>query len=319
MSRVGRDDRSAPSSKLKNLGLRFEVLLVDPKWKVRISLIRCNHHPLYGRLTQVTEDKLITRINALIAKAEGTSNPIEAKLFMGKAQSMMAKHAISQNKLGNQGTNDIVEEVLWLKGKAGQYVPRLKLLANIVANAHGCFMIHSRAYKEDDDGRILRKSNGNPQIWTKLIIFGRDGIAQGVVAMCRSLFADVMSQGSKLKARAHAEDYNDWMSPAANTKNMRAGFIEAYLFEVKDRLDELNRKNDQDLYGGELLPVLLSDSERAGAEAADRYELGKGGGGSLRASNSAAGKAAGKAAGSRADLSGGKTMPATRRAIGAGT
>ena len=48
-------------------------------------------------------EKMTKRISALIAKAESTTSPEEAAVFMAKAEELMLKHAIDRAKLEQLG------------------------------------------------------------------------------------------------------------------------------------------------------------------------------------------------------------------------
>jgi hypothetical protein len=265
-----------------------------------------------------TTEKIENKIKALFAKVRDTaSTEAERNSAEAKANELIIKYAIDQSNLTETEQDAIVQDTVWVRGSGGPRISRLRSLAAVVGQAHGCYVYYQSDTLRptgDGDGTYWTKPNSPVwERWNALVIIGRPGVVAGVKALTEALIIDVTAGASKIKIGPGHDDFIPWDSKAANTKRGRNAFHEGYVLAVRDRLQALNRTRSEDT-GGSLLPVLRSDRSAAEAWLRDgnpdmtmrtqRYSAAAG-----RSS-----RAAGKAAGNAANL-GDRSMPATRPAL----
>jgi len=266
-----------------------------------------------------TTQNIENKIKALFAKVrDAASTEAERNSAEAKANELIVKYAIDQSNLTDVEQDAIVQDTVWVRGSGGPRISRLRSLAAVVGQAHGCYVY----YISDQLRPVVGCPNKdywtkpNSKVWERwnaLIIIGRPGVVAGVKALTEALIIDVTAGASKIKIGPDHPDFHPWDSKAANTKRARNAFHEGYVLAVRDRLQALNRTRSEDT-GGSLLPVLRSDRDSAEAwmrqqnpdmtMRTQRY--------SASASRSA--REAGKAAGNSANL-GDRSMPASRPAL----
>ena len=76
---------------------------------------------------------MLEKIKKLLAKAEGTNNEQEAKIFFMKAQELMAKNDISLEEVNQQQTAEVVSDII-LEGKKTTAARNLHLASIIAKN-----------------------------------------------------------------------------------------------------------------------------------------------------------------------------------------
>lgn len=194
----------------------------------------------------MTDERMIDKITALIAKAESTEHEAEARTFMAKAQELMTKHAIEATMLRTQGPADeIVTRHIPLSSQ--WYIQDLGLLG-AVARANHC-----RAWR-----------SGRGKSWRGVLIgFSTD------VANVETLYASLQLQLAGFIRDVRSPYYG--VSDATWRRSWRDGFA----MGIDDRLAEAARTMEEtadQAYGGTLLPALLDKD--AAVEAAEP-EMGK--------------------------------------------
>lgn len=98
----------------------------------------------------MSDSKIKSKIQALIAKAQGTSNEHEAEAFMAKAMQLLQEHQLDLADLGD-AADPIIERV-GVKGAASGHVWKWKLMYHL-AVYYGCQSIHCPVYVAGKDGK----------------------------------------------------------------------------------------------------------------------------------------------------------------------
>jgi hypothetical protein len=105
---------------------------------------------------------MLTKVQALLTKAERGATPEEAKLLVAKAQELMVKYAISEAMLAQAKPGEEREPIetlnLWIEFSPYQ-TPKVYLL-NVVARANDCRIVLTQAYKRDDQGQYVYDAKG---------------------------------------------------------------------------------------------------------------------------------------------------------------
>lgn len=86
---------------------------------------------------------IITRVQALIAKAESSPFPAEADAFMAKAQQLINDHAIDQARLTGADPTSVGHDTLPMKGT---YTKERCLIWSAVARANRCQVLTLSSY-----------------------------------------------------------------------------------------------------------------------------------------------------------------------------
>jgi hypothetical protein len=211
------------------------------------------------------DEKKLSRVRALLAKAESSSFPEEAEALSAKAQELMTRHALDR-VLVEAGPELPASRRIWLDTP---YVDAKSLLVHVVAQANRCLAVF--------DAR-----------WDFVTVVGDEDDLDAVTLLTTSLLVQA--------TRAMIAD------PAGRDRAFRKSFLVSYATRVGERLDQaaeaaIAESPDPD----RLLPVLAShdlaveaafttlfpavvsksvtvrshEGWDAGREAADRARLGE--------------------------------------------
>lgn len=238
--------------------------------------------------TPPTDDRLLHRIRALLAKAESTDFPEEAEALTAKAQELMTRHSVDAALLAaarpggpgaDVGTRRVHVDDPYVQAK-------MQLLGSIA------------------------RANGVRLVWYRSLgIANLVGVPADLEAV-ELLFTSLLLQvGQAMGAAEHAGGNGRRDGTAAGARAFRRAFLLGYAGRIGERLTEARRRataNAAAETGVDLLPVLRSQ-EAAVARAADELFP------RVRASRSRAavdpdGWFAGRSAADRADVG-----PARRR------
>jgi len=187
----------------------------------------------------VIEERVLSRIRALLAKAESSTFPAEAETFTAGAQSLMARHSIDRALLAalDQGSS---EETTGCRiGIDNPYAEPKAMLLGEVAEANRCRTVWSR-----DLG------------FSTAIGFPAD------LDAVELLFTSLLVQATT--AMVHAGSRADG-SGRSRTRSFRQSFLTAYASRIGHRLAETTgtqtTKAATEPAGRNLLPVLAARSE----------------------------------------------------------
>jgi len=214
----GQDRTSAMSDAVR--ALRFLTRL-PPFPDVDIG-----HGRAPGRRT-ATDDRMLERVRALLAKAESTTFPEEAEALTAKAQQLMARHAIDAAMLDDGDDSGEVESLrLWLDRP---YEAEKSRLAAQVAWANRCRPVWIK-----DIGVVI------------VIGYSAD------LAVVELLFTSLLVQATRAMTAAPRRD-------DGRTRAFRRSFLIGYASRIGERLSEAADAATSEAaleHGDALLPVL---------------------------------------------------------------
>ncbi|GLY27759.1 hypothetical protein Kisp02_11240 [Kineosporia sp. NBRC 101731] len=193
------------------------------------------------------DERVLSRIRALLAKAEATTSEAEAEAFTAGAQERMARHSIDMAMVQAGGDQVRGERPatrrIWIDPP---YEQSKTVLLNAVAQANRC-----------------------RSVWTKNIGFCTViGFAADVEAV-EALFTSLLVQATMAMTRAGRIEE---AGGRARSKTFRQSFLAAYAFRIGERLTEITQEQTEaaraELGDDRLLPVLASRQQ----DVEDRFE-----------------------------------------------
>lgn len=234
-------------------------------------------------------DTWLTRIQALLTKAESTEFPDEAEALVAKAQELMARHSIDESMLAAAGTGPAPTATSTRIIVPGPYASAKASLLTVVGRANGCMVIHL---------------GSGAEVPCEVFGFPVD------VEMVESLYASLLIQGASALTSTPVPEYD---SP----RRFRHAFMLSYAARLGQRLADATAKAqaDYETETGQSTALVLVDRSRA-VEQALRAEHPN-----IRmkrtTSSSGAGRRAGTAAADRANLGNPSVGAGARRALNA--
>ena len=185
------------------------------------------------------EERVLSRIRALLAKAESSTFPAEAETFTAGAQSLMARHSIDHALLAALDQSSAEQTTGSRIGIDNPYAEPKAMLLGVVADANRCRTVWSR-----DLG------------FSTAIGFPAD------LDAVELLFTSLLVQATT--AMMHAGSRTDG-SGRSRTRSFRQSFLTAYASRIGHRLAETagtqTTKAAAEPAGRNLLPVLAARSE----------------------------------------------------------
>lgn len=168
------------------------------------------------------DEKKLSRVRALLAKAESSSFPEEAEALSAKAQELMTRHALDR-VLVEAGPELPASRRIWLDTP---YVDAKSLLVHVVAKANRCRAVY--------DSR-----------WDFVTVVGDEDDLDAVALLTTSLLVQA--------TRAMITD------PAGRDRAFRKSFLVSYATRVGERLDQAAEATIAESPDADrLLPVLAS-------------------------------------------------------------
>lgn len=228
------------------------------------------------------QEKMIDKIQKLLAKAERTNSEPEAEAFYSKAQELMTKWAVDDAMLASHAGSNVQDELGEDSIKvAGTYFQSDVRLAGVIARANNC--------------RILQAK------WSHTIHF--IGF-QSDRERCKLLFASLQIQCARFAKREcpSTNDYGeklDGWNKYVWKRSFRFGFADTVGRRLREAMERTVKQEDRKSGGNSLLPV-LADRKGQVERFFEQTPHGKGRASNLQANWS--GGAAGRRAGDRADL-----------------
>ncbi|MGW1539047.1 DUF2786 domain-containing protein [Streptomyces sp. NPDC002309] len=201
-----------------------------------------------GAGTHSSESRMLTRIRALLAKAEATEYPDEAEALSAKAQELMARHSIDEALLAGQAEGG-TGPTAWRIGVDQPYEQAKAVLLDAVATANHC-----RAVWNEPFG------------FSTVVGFAPD------LEVAELLYTSLLVQATTAMTKAEAAQR---AGGRRRTKTFRQSFLAAYAHRIGIRLasaaEETARQAAEEAAGeaagqtdgegpaaGGLLPVLAS-------------------------------------------------------------
>jgi hypothetical protein len=231
------DERTAVTVVLQVLHLLGRI----PAIEALLPLPGSHRQP--SAVSGAVDEKMLARVRALLAKAEGTEFPDEAETLSAKAQELMARHslreAVADHDRGRPST--AAARRVWIDNP---YVAAKVALVQAVAQANRC-----------------------RTVWMKdlgcVVTVGAETDLDLVDLLATSLLAQA-SRAMLTAGRRHD------VRGQSRTKSFRLSFLVAYAARIGERLDATNSSVTEELRcENRLLPVLAARN-RAADEAFTR-------------------------------------------------
>jgi hypothetical protein len=182
------------------------------------------------------ESRMLTRIRALLAKAEATGFPEEAEALTAKAQELTARHSIDEALLAAQGPAKDAPGACRI-GVEPPYEQAKAVLLDAVADANHC-----RA------------------VWNEPLAFSTVVGFEADLEVVELLYASLLVQAQTAMTKAEAAQR---AGGRRRTKSFRQSFLAAYAHRIGTRLAAAAETQVTD----DLLPVLATREVAVTAEA----------------------------------------------------
>ncbi|WP_329383721.1 DUF2786 domain-containing protein [Streptomyces sp. NBC_01716] len=190
------------------------------------------------------EPRMLTRIRALLAKAEGTDFPEEAEALSAKAQELMARHSIDEALLADRAHRADVPAACRI-GVDAPYETAKAILLDAVASANHCRSVWNSAFG-----------------FSTVVGFEPD------LEVVELLHTSLLVQGTAAMTRAEVAQR---ASGRRRTKTFRQSFLMAYAHRIGERLAS----------AAEQATTAAAHAEIAGTDAGDPARAADGEGGRL--------------------------------------
>ncbi|MFJ5827741.1 DUF2786 domain-containing protein [Streptomyces sp. NPDC093089] len=177
----------------------------------------------------VGEPRMLTRIRALLAKAEATGYPEEAEALTAKAQELMARHSLDEATLAAGAPSPETPGAIRI-GVEPPYEQAKAILLDAVATANHCRAVWNEAYG-----------------FSTVVGFEAD------LDPVELLYTSLLVQGTAAMTRAEAEQR---AGGRKRTKSFRQSFLLAYANRLGARLASTSRRVASE--APSLLPALAS-------------------------------------------------------------
>ncbi|MEV6972907.1 DUF2786 domain-containing protein [Kitasatospora sp. NPDC093806] len=169
------------------------------------------------------EPRMLSRIRALLAKAESTEYPEEAEALTAKAQQLMAQHSIDEALLAVDGADRNAPGALRI-GVDNPYEGPKTMLLDAVAAANRCRVVWAKEFGF-------------------CTVIGFDADLDGVELLYTSLLVQATHAMQQAGGRQHLDG-------ASRTKAFRQSFLVAYAARIRERLTEATERTTSDAAAG---------------------------------------------------------------------
>lgn len=197
----------------------------------------------------VVDERMLSRIRRLLAKAEATQFPAEAEALTAAAQERMARYSIDAAMLAATAVDQRDQPVGRRIGIDNPYESAKAVLLNAVAKANRC-----------------------RSVWTKSLGFCTVIGFEPDLDAVEALFTSLLVQATRAMTQAGARTGADARS---RTRAFRQSFLAAYADRIGERLAEITqtqtRAASAEPGGGNLLPVLASRDRAVESALAEMF------------------------------------------------
>ncbi|MFE7560324.1 DUF2786 domain-containing protein [Kitasatospora sp. NPDC057500] len=169
------------------------------------------------------EPRMLSRIRALLAKAESTDFPEEAEALTAKAQQLMTQHSIDEALLAVDVADPHAPGALRI-GVDNPYEGPKTMLLDAVAAANRCRVVWAKEFGF-------------------CTVIGFDADLDGVELLYTSLLVQATHAMQQAGARQHLDG-------ASRTKAFRQSFLVAYAARIRERLAEATERTTSDAAAG---------------------------------------------------------------------
>lgn len=228
------------------------------------------------------QEKMMKRVEALLAKAESTEFDEERESFIAKAQELMTKYAIEEASLRQgKSADEIVTEHIQINMDQVKYTKALALLISAVCKTQNAYVVFTR-------------KSGNQRGFAFCTIFG----SPSALDLCAMLITSLHKQMEQSLA-------NTPIPEGEHGKTFRNNFVIAFASAINMRLEAAKQETIRGESNKSAALVLVNEYERSQNAAREHFpKMGSASGPSGRFSS--AGQAAGHRAGKDASLARGE-------------
>lgn len=205
-------------------------------------------HPVDRGQGDPAQARMLTKVRALLAKAESTDFPDEAEVFTAKAQQLISRHSLhdlmdAATSAGGPNERALVARRLWIEGS---YVLPKAMLVAAVARAN-----RSKAVVSESLGLVT--------------IIGTAGDLDAVELLSTSLLAQAAAAMVRVGRQSG-------VGGAARSSSFRRAFLTSYADRIGERLEEADRVATA-AGDAALVPVLRRHAERVEATVEALFPL----------------------------------------------
>lgn len=186
--------------------------------------------------TTGVDPRVLSRVRALLTKAESTQFEAEAEALSAKAQELMARHSVDRavvDSHGGEGAEPLGRRI----GVEAPYIDAKVLLLSEVASANRCRSVWSRGL-------------------CFCTVFGFEPDVEAAELLYTSL---LVQAGTAMRAAGRVRDHTG----RSRTRSFRQSFLVGFATRIGERLHEVTRSTTEQAeadHGASLLPVLAGRS-----------------------------------------------------------
>ncbi|WP_425556312.1 DUF2786 domain-containing protein, partial [Kitasatospora nipponensis] len=169
------------------------------------------------------EPRMLSRIRALLAKAESTEFPEEAEALTAKAQQLMAQHSIDEVLLSAGHGGDRLPDAVRI-GLENPYEGPKAMLLDAVAAANRCRVVWAKEFGF-------------------CTVVGFDSDLDAVELLYTSLLVQATAAMNRAGSRQHLDG-------ASRTRAFRQSFLVSYAARIRERLTEATERTTREAAAG---------------------------------------------------------------------
>jgi hypothetical protein len=186
------------------------------------------------------------KISGLLAKAEGTDNEHESKVFFEKAYELMTKHAVDEARLRQarkSAANGRIEEPVvedYMFASYAHHAEAKAVLFEMVCKAHSvrAFLYENRKYYNRDRVAAAGLTGLHESQWCKLVGYKDD------IEMVKMLYLSLLLQSNRFanedwRVRYGHAKVSDWDDGMVGKFSWMSSHMEGFAYRIGERFKEL--------------------------------------------------------------------------------